>query len=268
MSFFTTKDGKLKAKLEVELDPPAPASPGSTPPLPSTAPAPGGGRRRRKGASAKAKAKARAALHRATQAAATSSPPASGDASAPLEAHATHQQHHPPLRHPLHLLPSPSPSSGRRRVMSVGRLPLPSFGSLNLDGHCSMWKSRKPEVVKPQIHKLPAPPPLPPTPPPPPPPPPLPPPSLRVRVRDGWSNVRAEIIKNLSEEMKARIWESHYHGDDGRLSLSRSITGSSSSSASYSSGSISNPSDNSSPYCSDEDDPFDDLDMVGDPDVC
>ena len=67
LSFFTTKDGKLKAKLEVELDPPAPASPGSTPPLPSTAPAPGGGRRRRKGASAKAKAKARAALHRATR---------------------------------------------------------------------------------------------------------------------------------------------------------------------------------------------------------
>ena len=125
LSFFTTKDGKLKAKLEVELDPPAPASPGSTPPLPSTAPAPGGGRRRRKGASAKAKAKARAALHRATQAAATISPPASGDASAPLD----------PPRRPPHLLVSPSPSSGRRRVMSLGRLPMPSFGNLNLDGN-------------------------------------------------------------------------------------------------------------------------------------
>ena len=121
LTFFTTRDGKLKAKLEVELDPSAPASLGSTPPLPATAPAPGGGRRRRKGASAKAKAKARAALHRATQAAATLSPPASGDASAPLEAPAPHQQYHPPLRHPPHLLLSPSPSSGRRRVMSVGR---------------------------------------------------------------------------------------------------------------------------------------------------
>ena len=127
MSFFTTKDGKLKAKLEVELDPPAPASPGPTPPLPSTAPAPGGGRRRRKGASAKAKAKARAALHRATQAAATSSPPASGDASAPLEAHATHQQHHPSLRHPLHLLPSPSPSSGLTTPPATGDLTNPSL---------------------------------------------------------------------------------------------------------------------------------------------
>ena len=252
MSFFTTKDGKLKAKLEVELDPPAPASPGPTPPLPSTAPAPGGGRRRRKGASAKAKAKARAALHRATQAAATSSPPASGDASAPLEAHATHQQHHPPLRHPLHLLPSPSPSSGRRRVMSVGRLPVPSFGSLNLDGHCT-WKSRKPEVGKPQTHKLPAPPHLPPLPLPPPPPPPPPPPSLRLRcteLRD-WGGNRG--LFNLAESFKQRIFACHYHGDEGRLSLSRSCTGSSSSSASSSSGSNSDHSHGSSPYCSDED---------------
>ena len=88
---FTIRDGKMKAKLEVELDPPAPASPGSTPPLPATAPAPGGGRRCRKGAAAKAKAKARAALYKATKAAATSSPPASGDASSS----------HPPLQDPL-----------------------------------------------------------------------------------------------------------------------------------------------------------------------
>ena len=83
--------------------------------------------------------------------------------------------------------------------------------------------------------------------------------------------MRAEVIKNLSEEMKASIWEAHYHGDDGRLSLSRSITGSSSSSASYSSDSISNQSnhsDDSSPYCSDEYDPFDDPGTDVDPDVC
>ena len=142
---FTTRDGKMKAKLEVELDPPAPASPSSTPPPPTTSPAPGRGRRRRKGAAAKVKAKARAALHQATQGAATLPPPAPGDASVPLEAPAPHQQHHPPLRHPPHLLLSPSPSSGRRRVMSVGRRPSwpkLTFGSLNMDGpHMSNSKN-------------------------------------------------------------------------------------------------------------------------------
>ena len=122
---FTTWGGKMKAKLVVELDPPAPADRVSTSSSPSTAPAPGGGRRRRKGAAAKAKAKARAALHRATQDAAISSPPASGDASASLDH---------PLRRPPRLLLSPSPTSGRRRVMSLGRLPMPSFSNLNLDG--------------------------------------------------------------------------------------------------------------------------------------
>ena len=43
---------------------------------------------------------------------------------APGEASAPHQQYHPPLRHPPHLLLSPSPSSGRRRVMSVATTPL------------------------------------------------------------------------------------------------------------------------------------------------
>ena len=227
LTFFTTRDGKLKAKLEVELDPSAPTSPGSTSPLPATAPAPGGGRRRRKGASAKAKAKARAALHRATQAAATLSPPASGDASAPLEAPAPHQQYHPTLRHPPHLLLSPSPSSGRRRVMSVGRLPMPSFGSLNLDG----------------------PPPSPPSSPLPPPPPPPPPPSrpltrtaLRVRnveLRDfGGSD---EGLANLAESFKQTIYRRRW------LSLSRSIFSSSSSASSpSSSGSVSDH-----PDCSD-----------------
>ena len=124
---ISTRNGKMTAKLEVELDPPSPASPGSTSSSAKpTAPAAGGGRRRRKGAAAKAKAKARAAQHRATQAAAKSSPPASGDISASLD---------PPLRRPPRLLLSPSPTSGRRRVMSLGRLPMPSFGNLNLDGN-------------------------------------------------------------------------------------------------------------------------------------
>ena len=37
----------------------------------------------------------------------------------------------------LHHLLSPSPTSGRRRVMSVGRPEMPNFSSLNLDGSCS-----------------------------------------------------------------------------------------------------------------------------------
>ena len=225
LTFFTTRDGKLKAKLEVELDPSAPTSPGSTSPLPATAPAPGGGRRRRKGASAKAKAKARAALHRATQAAATLSPPASGDASAPLEAPAQHQQYHPPLRHPPHLLLSPSPSSGRRRIMSVGRLPMPSFGSLNLDG----------------------PPPSPPSYPPPPPPPPSPPPSsrplartaLRVRsvnLRDsGGSDVGlANLAKQFHVNNYRRRWVSLSRSIDSDLSSSCSSASSLSPSGSVS----------------------------------
>ena len=116
LTFFITGDGKMKAKLEVELDPPAPASPGSSSPSPTTTPAPGGGRRRRrKGAAAKAKAKARAALHRATQAAAT--PPAVSP--------------QPPRRPLKHLPPAPD---GRQAVHTVGRPAMPSFASLNLDG--------------------------------------------------------------------------------------------------------------------------------------
>ena len=221
---FTTRDGKMKAKLEVELDPPAPASPGSTPTSPMTAPASGGGRRRRKGAAAKAKAKARAALHRTTLAAATQSPPASGDASATLDAPAPHQQSHPPLRHPPRLLLSPSPSSGRRRVMSVGRLPMPSFASLNLDG------------------PPPSPPPFPPSPPPPPPPPPSRPfirTALRVRTVDlrDFGGID-EGLANLAESYSQTAYRSRW------LSLSRSVCSSSSSASSpSSSGSVSDHSD-------------------------
>ena len=127
LTFTTPRGGKLIAKLEVELEPSAPACSGLTSSSPATAPAPGGGRCRRKGAAANAKARARAALHRATQAAATLPPPASGDASAPLEAPASHQQYHLPLRHPLHLLPSPSPSSGLTTPPATGDLTIPSL---------------------------------------------------------------------------------------------------------------------------------------------
>ena len=143
LTFTTPRGGKLIAKLEVELEPSAPACSGVTSSSPATAPASGGGRRRRKGAAAKAKARARAALHRATQAAATPPPPASGDASAPLAP----PLHLPPLpsiapsskpaRQPLRHLISPSPTSGRQRVMSLGRMEMPSFSTLNLDGSSS-----------------------------------------------------------------------------------------------------------------------------------
>ena len=54
----------------------------------------------------------------------SASPPASGEASVPVGSHCR----------PLLTLPSPSPTSGRRSVTSLGRPPPPSFGSLNLDG--------------------------------------------------------------------------------------------------------------------------------------
>ena len=44
--------------------------------------------------------------------------------------------HLPPSR-PLHHLLSPSTTSGRRRVMSLGRPEMPTFSSLNLDGSSS-----------------------------------------------------------------------------------------------------------------------------------
>ena len=195
----TTNEGKTKIKLEI-------VSPSATAPPPMTSPAPGRGRRRRKGAAAKVKANARAALHRATRAAATQPPPVSGDASVALEAPAPHQQHHPPLRHPPHLLLSPSPSSGRRRVMSVGRpsrWPTP-LGSLNLDG----------------------PPPSPPRTPSPPPPPPPPPPSR-------------PFGKTL---VRSRKWPRHFRWVSSSRSVSSSSSCSSASSPS-SSGSDSDCSD-------------------------
>ena len=139
----TTHGGKTKLKLEI-VSPPSETAP------PSSPPAPGRRRRRRRGAAARALAKQRAAAHQATLAeAATSDPLVPSSPSSP------HIPHTTAPRPPLHHLLSPSPLSGRRRVMSLGRpAEMTSFASLNLDGHCS--KSS------------------PPLPPPPPTPPPLP----------------------------------------------------------------------------------------------
>ena len=121
----TTDSGKTKIKFEV-------ASPSTTfgtgsMPTSSAAPQPAPGKRKRSGA-ARRKAKLRAAAHQATLAAAAGAvlvPPPPSPPSPPR----------PPR--PLHHLLSPSPSSGRRRVMPLGRPEMLTFSSLNLDGATS-----------------------------------------------------------------------------------------------------------------------------------
>ena len=140
------RKGIFTIKLLLESSPSLPTTSTATPP--SLPPAPGK-RRRRRGAAARARRRQRAADHQASLLPAPASPPASGVASVPAGPH-----------RPLHTLPSPSPSSGRRRVVScVGRLEVPTF--LNLDGApppslpCSPppptsggWPPTKEEVVK------------------------------------------------------------------------------------------------------------------------
>ena len=119
---ISAKGGTSTIKLQLESPPPLPTTSTTTTPLP---PVPGR-RRRHRGAAARARRRQRAANHQASLLAASSSAshPASGVASVP----AGSQQ-----ERPLHILPSPSPSSGRRRVVSrVGRLEVPTF--TNLDG--------------------------------------------------------------------------------------------------------------------------------------
>ena len=115
---LSTKGGKSIYKFTLES--PAPVT---TYPTPSSPPAPGNqaaGRRRRRnrGAAARARRNQRAATSQATLAEVESPP------------------HLPPSR-PLHHLLSPSPTSGRRRVMSLGRGEMPTFSTLNLDGSSS-----------------------------------------------------------------------------------------------------------------------------------
>ena len=110
----STAGGKSKFKLEVAT---SAAPPSVSPSTSSTS----GRRHRRRGARARARRNQRAAAHQASLAEAATT------TSVPLE--------DPP--HPLHILPSPPPASGRRRVMSVGRPDMPSFSSLNLDGSTS-----------------------------------------------------------------------------------------------------------------------------------
>ena len=119
---ISTKGGKSSIKFAIELDAESstsnPAStPSTSPPAPGNQAA-GRRRRRNRGAAARARRNQRAATSQATLAEVESPP------------------HLPPSR-PLHHLLSPSPTSGRRRVMSLGRGEMPTFSTLNLDGSSS-----------------------------------------------------------------------------------------------------------------------------------
>ena len=126
----TTDSGKTKIKFEV-ASPSTTFGTGGSMPTSSAAPQPAPDKRKRSGA-ARRKAKLRAAAHQVTLAAAAGAvlvppPPSPPSASSPPR---------PPR--PLHHLPSPSPSSGRRRVMPLGRPEMRTFSSLNLDGATSL----------------------------------------------------------------------------------------------------------------------------------
>ena len=108
----STFGGRTKINLVTATTPAPPTESPSTSSTPVR-------RHRRRGARARARRNQRAAAHQASLAEAATT------TSVPLE------------DRPLHLLPSPPPASGRRRVMSVGRPDMPSFSSLNLDGSTS-----------------------------------------------------------------------------------------------------------------------------------
>ena len=117
---ISTKGGKTSVKFAIELDA-GPSTPTPVSTSPSSPPAPGNqaGRRRHRnrGAAARARRNQRAAASQAALSALAEVDP-------------------PPPRPLCHLL-SPSPTSRRRRVMSVGRPEMPTFSSLNLDGSSS-----------------------------------------------------------------------------------------------------------------------------------
>ena len=120
---ISSRKGISSIKLLLESSPSSPSTGTTSTTLP---PAPGR-RRRHRGAAARARRRQRAAEHQASLLVAPSSaspPPSSGEAIDPVGSQSR----------PLLILPSPSPTSGRRSVTSLGRPPPPSFGSLNLDG--------------------------------------------------------------------------------------------------------------------------------------
>ena len=148
---ISSKGGKSTIKLQLE----SPSSPSSTTTPTSPCPAASGApvrRRRHRGARARAQRRQRAADHQGTTLADVS-PPAPGEASAPAGPHPSPLR--PPPSRPLHHLLSPSPTSGRRRVMSVGRPEMPNFSSLNMDGSCSPTPP-PPPISPPPVAPLPS----------------------------------------------------------------------------------------------------------------
>ena len=119
---ISSKGGISSIKLLLESSPSSPSTGTTSTTLP---PAPGR-RRRHRGAAARARRRQRAAEHQASLLVSPSSasPPPSGEAIDPVGSQSC----------PFFILPSPSPTLGRRSVTSLGRPPPPSFGSLNLDG--------------------------------------------------------------------------------------------------------------------------------------
>ena len=121
---LSTSGGKSIVKFTLETPPPPVTTTSSRSPTSPSAPgnqAAGRRRRRNRGAAWRARRNQRAAASQVTLAEVNASP-----ASPPPR---------PPR--PLHHLLSPSPSAGRRRVMSLGRPEMPTFSSLNLDGASS-----------------------------------------------------------------------------------------------------------------------------------
>ena len=128
---LSTSGGKSIVKFTLETPPPPVTTTSSRSPTSPSAPgnqAAGCRRRCNRGAAWRARRNQRAAASQVTLAE-VNSPPAS-----------------PPPRppRPLHHLLSPSPSTGRRRVMSLGRPEMPTFSSLNLDGSSSPSASPAP----------------------------------------------------------------------------------------------------------------------------
>ena len=104
---ISSKGGVSSIKLLLE----SPSSSPTTASMPTTLPSASGRRRRHRGAAARARRRQRAADHQATLLEAPSSVPS------PLAPGVTSD----PTGHPLNILPSPSPTSGRRSVTSLGR---------------------------------------------------------------------------------------------------------------------------------------------------
>ena len=170
-----TDGGKTKVKLEITTTPAPPT--GSTPTS-------SGRRQRRRGPRARARRNQRAAAHQAAlaEAAATSAP----------------------LRSPTpRLLPSPPPESGRRLVTAVARPVMPTFSTLNVDGHSSPPPPPTPPPTSP-----PAPPSRPAPSPSPPPPPTLPPSTAayiqRMKGDDEWVNDRLQFWRDRMRHVMAQ----------------------------------------------------------------